>query len=600
MRKAELQDWLVNNPGFQASLKRIIIDSVANQFAQLNRDNCQQEDYDWSYLLMCASLLAQSEKGYHQDVALRIAQFCIEQSNINQTYKDASVIILDSLANQQAIELAQQRKLTQSGLTERIPFTLLIDWTRRSIENSITLADSQTIPVNHFQSLFWKQVHKYDWISLSAPTSAGKSFILSQWLADYLRKSPFATIVYLVPTRALIQQVQKDIESLLHAENFQGISITTLPMRSSIKSGMANIMVFTQERFHILLGELDSQIKVDLLLVDEAQKIGDRYRGVLLQMAIEMAVHRNSKCRVVFASPMTINPGILLEDAPAQVSRAEVVSDDTMVNQNLIWVSQVKGRPTLWNVDLIIDKQTVCIGHIELPLRPSPNSKRLTFIAAKLGNLSGGNVIYVNGSADAEKAAKQVYDLLGNGADISIDKEISELVELIQKTVHKQYALARVLRRGIAFHYGNMPLLIRTEIERLFRANKIKYLICTSTLIEGVNMPCQSIFVRGPQKGRGIPMTASDFWNLAGRAGRWGKEFQGNVVCVDAKLASLWGKNGAPRSKTNFMITRTSDEVLNQAEDLLMFIENGTPRKEAQKNQNLEYRNLSIEMRHFF
>jgi hypothetical protein len=29
------------------------------------------------------------------------------------------------------------------------------------------------------------------------------------------------------------------------------------------------------------------------------------------------------------------------------------------------------------------------------------------------------------------------------------------------------------LQRGVAFHYGNMPLLIRTEIERLFRANKI-------------------------------------------------------------------------------------------------------------------------------
>jgi hypothetical protein len=241
-----------------------------------------------------------------------------------------------------------------------------------------------------------------------------------------------------------------------------------------------------------------------------------------------------------------------------------------------------------WNVELILDNEPVTIGQIKLPARPSPESKRLPFVAFALGNRAGGNVIYVNGAADAEKAAKQVFDLLGNGENLAHDKEIQDLVELIKKTVHRLYSLAGVLLRGVAFHYGNMPLLIRTEIERLFRANKIKYLICTSTLIEGVNMPCQSIFLRGPTKGRGKPMTNSDFWNLAGRAGRWGKEFQGNVVCVDAKRNNVW-KNGAPRNKESFQIKRTADEVISRADSLLSFIENGTPRAEAHRERNLEY-----------
>lgn len=450
------------------------------------------------------------------------------------------------------------------------------------------LTDSQTISVNRFQRYFWQNTRDRDWISLSAPTSAGKSYILGRWLADYLRNRTQGTIVYLVPTRALIQQVQEDIEQLLLEESIEGVSVTTLPMRSSIHTEAANLLVFTQERFHILLGEQGSDIRVDMLVVDEAQKVGDSYRGVLLQQAIETAVHRNPACRVIFASPMTENPGVLMEDAPQKASRAEIVSEDVMVNQNLIWVSQVSGNPRLWDVELILDKQPVTIGRIDLPSRPSPESKRLPFVAFTLGDPSGGNILYANGAADAEKAAKQIYDLLGNGAGPNSDKEIRDLIELIQKTVHRKYSLAGVLQRGVSFHYGNMPLLIRKEIERLFRNNKIKYLICTSTLIEGVNMPCQSIFVRGPTKGRGKPMNASDFWNLAGRAGRWGKEFQGNVVCVDARRDNVW-KNGAPLNKAKFRITRTSDEVLSQPDKLLMFIKNGTPREEALRHPNLEY-----------
>ncbi|GAG19438.1 unnamed protein product, partial [marine sediment metagenome] len=209
-------------------------------------------------------------------------------------------------------------------------------------------------------------------------------------------------------------------------------------------------------------------------------------------------------------------------------------------------------------------------------------------VAFSLGNPKGGNVIYVNGAADAEKTAKQLYDLIGDKHGSSDDKEICDLIELIHKTIHRDYSLGYVLSRGVAFHYGNMPLLIRTEIERLFRNNKIKYLVCTSTLIEGVNMPCQSIFVRGPTKGRGRPMSPSDFWNLAGRAGRWGKEFQGNVVCVDAKRENVW-RNGAPKKRAKFPISRTSDKVLLQSDEFLSFIENYTPRDEARRKPDLEY-----------
>jgi replicative superfamily II helicase len=107
---------------------------------------------------------------------------------------------------------------------------------------------------------------------------------------------------------------------------------------------------------------------------------------------------------------------------------------------------------------------------------------------------------------------------------------------------------------GVAFHFGNMPSLMRQEIERLFRIGKLRFLVCTSTLVEGVNLSCRTIVVRGPRKGMGNPMEPHDFWNLAGRAGRWGDEFQGNIVCLDPDDRRAW-PGGVP-SRTRFPIVR--------------------------------------------
>ncbi len=562
---------------------------MVRQFPNLKRcDGNTNQLHDWRYLLLCASLLSQSEAEKCQDIALRIAQFCLECEDTSDDEKDAAAVVLDSMANRPAIGLAERRNLLHADFVERLPFPLFQDWTKRSLEYSVNLSDSTSIQVNRFQRRFWDDASANDWMSVSAPTSAGKSFIVERWLAEYLRTKPLAKIVFLVPTRALIQQVQRDVDNLLKNERIPNVAVTTLPLRSTVVNNKACIFVFTQERFHILLGEVDADLSFDLLIVDEAQKIGDNYRGVLLQQAIEAAVLRSPACRVFFASPMTDNPETMLADAPRGISSKSLVSEDTMVNQNLIWTSQEIGRPSHWNLELLLDSTPIFIGSFVLPASPSPESKRLPFVAFSLGNHHGGNVVYVNGAAEAEKVAMQLYDLVEAQNDLSTDDEISALIELIRRIVHPKYSLANVLQRGIAFHYGNMPLLIRTEIERLFDSNKLKYLVCTSTLIEGINMPCQSIFVRGPQKGRGIPMAPSDFWNLAGRAGRWGKEFQGNIVCVDATKDNLW-KLSAPRSRTKFHITRTSDQILRKSEELVAFIDNRTPRGEAVQKPNLEY-----------
>lgn len=567
--------------------RSLLIESVSSQFISLQSSN-ERPPHDWEYLLLCASLLAQSDNPRFQDAALRIAQSCLELSDTSEIMRDAAATILDSLSNRPAIRLAEKRNYIRQNFEERLPFPLLQDHVRRTVQNTVSLSNDSFIVVNKFQQEFWKHATVKDWISVSAPTSAGKSYIIGRWIGEFLRGNPEANIVYVVPTRALIQQVERDLSDILIADNITGVSIVTLPLKSSLASSGGNVMVFTQERLHILLASRDLNIALHLLIVDEAQKIGDGYRGVLLQQAIEAAIHLSNSCKLIFASPMTDNPEVLLSDAPALASTVAIQREDITVNQNLLWATPKLSQPKKWNLELILADGPVLLGDVTLASAPSSMRKKFSLVAFAFGSPSGGNVIYVDGAAEAEFVAKNLYDLVGASSDCSTDIDIATLIDLIQKTVHEKYVLCNVLRRGIAFHYGNMPLLIRSEIEKLFGMNKIKFLVCTSTLIDGVNMPCQSIFVQGPTRGHRKAMSPSDFWNLAGRAGRWGKEFQGNVICIDARNAGTW-KNGAPLGRSRFRISRTSDDVLAKGTDLLRFISGGTPRETAKNEPELEY-----------
>jgi hypothetical protein len=449
------------------------------------------------------------------------------------------------------------------------------------------LSNEVVLRVNHFQRHFWRVVTAHEWVSVSAPTSAGKSYIMTRWIGEQLRASPLATVVYLVPTRALINQVETDLRTFLREEGLSSVTVSSLPLARTLVPERGTVLVFTQERLHILLAAAPD-LAIDVLVVDEAHKVGDRQRGVLLQHVVERVAQTNPATKIVFASPMTSNPEALLADAAPATDTAALTSEDVTVNQNLLWISQRTGQPRTWDVTLCLSDKQLPLGQLALPATPSADSKRLSFVAFAMGGLRSGNIVYVNGAAEAEKIAVQLYDLTGAEGDIR-DQQIEDLIDLARRMVHQEFRLATVLRRGIAFHYGNLPLLIRTEIERLFSKGVIRYLVCTSTLIEGVNMSCRSIFLRGPQKGRGQPMSVEDFWNLAGRAGRWGREFQGNVVCVDARRANLWGPDGPPQTRARYAIRRTADLVLGAPADLLEYVRAGAPRELAARKPEMEY-----------
>ncbi|MCC8432440.1 DEAD/DEAH box helicase [Reyranella aquatilis] len=568
MSLSELQDWLIAE-GIDSDL-----DIVAHRSIRAELDNLLDEpeeapsrSIDWPRLLFAGSLLARSERRDHQEAALRIATGAISIA-ASQSVKDAGAVLLGKLSNFQAIELAIKRDLLAPGFEGRLGVSLRLETQRRQLEQSILIqSNGRWLPANKFQNKFWTEAGNQSWLSASAPTASGKTFLISRWLVDQILTSNVRVVVYLAPTRALVSEVEANLISLLGKNS--GIEVSSLPVRTkydaAVSGGARLVVVYTQERLHLFANSIGDGIAVDLLIVDEAHKIGDNQRGVIMQDAVERISRSNGKLKTVFVSPATQNPEVLLADAPVGATSLAIQSDAPTVLQNLIVAEQVPRMAKLWKLSVLRDeKASLPIGVLRLASSPSGHPKQLAFIAAAVGE-RGGTLVYANGAAAAEKVASLVSQLL---PEIKIvDQELLELADLAQKGVHPKFALVPLVKKGVAFHYGNMPSLLRSEIERLFRAGKIRFLICTSTLIEGVNLSCRNIVMRGPRKGTGRPMKPHDFWNLAGRAGRWGSEFQGNIICIDPGDSEAW-PDGIPR-RTRYLIKRESDAVLELNDEAL-------------------------------
>ena len=109
--------------------------------------------------------------------------------------------------------------------------------------------------------------------------------------------------------------------------------------------------------------------------------------------------------------------------------------------------------------------------------------------------------------------------------------ELMELSKDIKSEVHGDYYLADLVSKGIAYNIGYLPASIRQRIEDLFKEGKITALFCTSTLVEGVNLPADNLFITDYRNGQ-KDMRPIDFRNLAGRVGRLEFNLYGNVFLV--------------------------------------------------------------------
>ena len=103
---------------------------------------------------------------------------------------------------------------------------------------------------------------------------------------------------------------------------------------------------------------------------------------------------------------MSENPDALYRVLSAEGKRKEIVSEIVTVNQNLIWVSKTGTATTKWSVDFLSQGQKIHLGHLECE-RITNKSMRLPILSYRIAAGKSGNLLYVNGAAEAEKPQGQ-------------------------------------------------------------------------------------------------------------------------------------------------------------------------------------------------
>ena len=75
------------------------------------------------------------------------------------------------------------------------------------------------------------------------------------------------------------------------------------------------------------------------------------------------------------------------------------------------------------------------------------------------------------------------------------------MIDWITENVNARWSLISSLSYGAAFHHGALPRHLGSSIVDAFNLNSIRWLFCTSTLIEGVNTSAKNVIFYDKEKG---------------------------------------------------------------------------------------------------
>ena len=528
-----------------------------------------------SKLLECATHFALSQSLENRNLAFKIA---ISAYDVNLKFKielnilDVVRLIFSRLGNYPTINFFLSEKKQTNALASGLWFK----YESHKIHNTINFLPNREMVLTDFQRALWASLEdQSNILTVTAPTSAGKSFTLKHYLIKNFAEHKDSWFLYLVPSRALINQVYDDFAPLVGESIGNEFSITTAPISPSVIKTKGGLYILTQERLQTLLEE-NPELKFSYVVIDEAQIIGSDSRGVILQNMIELLIRRSKHTKFLFGCPFISNPDVFNKLFPTVSEKGNVISEtESPVIQNIISVLFSANNEKV-NLSLI-GKTEEQLGEIQLQVPSVVNLKsesgKLSYISYLL-TIEGSTIIYAGGQASCEEIADEISTL--NSSNVE-DDELNEFSDFLKEHIHKDYSLALTIKSGVGFHYGKMPSIVRKTVEDLFQSGKLKFLVCTSTLLHGVNLPAKNLFMLKPTKGRDWvtkqdkQLSGADFWNLAGRVGRLGKEFSGNVFLIDY---NRWSSKPLSESKYTEIVPSVTQGLTGSRQNLLDFINN--------------------------
>lgn len=409
-------------------------------------------------------------------------------------------------------------------------------------------------------------------VSIVAPTSYGKTELIIETLREWKGKN----VCVITPTKSLLAQTRRRI---INAK-IDGVDKIVIHPDMFNRNEKNCVSVLTQERLMSLLKN-NPDFSFDCVIVDEAHEIlGGTSRNEILASDIIVLKKRNENTVFKFLTPFIVDSkNLKIRYTDIDLSTFEIKE---YVKTERIYLYDIRNKDGQYLYDQYFDEfipcneTLVCLDSIDYIQKNSSNK----------------NIIYFNKPTDIEQYAKEMIDKL---PDIDESKELKEAIKHISQYIDPEYTMVKCLKKGIIYHHSGVPDTIRSYVEYLYASlPEIKYIITSSTLLEGVNIPATRLFILDNKKGMGY-LSPSEFKNLSGRICRFGEIFNnehGSLLLLEPEIHVIYDRFFGKRSNIKDYISsvmRVDKKRTDSIENVLMEEVNLDGKKEEKLKKATEF-----------
>lgn len=366
---------------------------------------------------------------------------------------------------------------------------------------------------------------------IKMPTSAGKTLLIELAVADSLDADASAVAAVVAPTRALVRQLAASLRHALPAAQVRsshgGLDFDTEDLSGPGILDTSGVVVLTPERLDLewrraVSGEGVSTDALRLLVVDEAHLIAATRRGPRLELLIARALRAG--IRVILLSSQFPDTGVLAR----WLDGRSIESDwgPTWLHREVYWRSADGAQ------GILTDEAGRTVSVLPLGGRGAAGGCRRerreeAAALAELVHSDGLVVVFSDQRQWADNLVGAVRARFGR-LPLPADPALSARIDPLKSTYPYHWEL---LRAGIGVHHAHVPPAVRHIIEQCAKKDLLRCVVCTSTLLEGVDFPTKTVICAYPPETRGRPQVGR-LRNLAGRAGRGGLFTSGSLIVM--------------------------------------------------------------------
>lgn len=324
-------------------------------------------------------------------------------------------------------------------------------------------------------------------LCLVAPTSYGKSsLIIDDILAT---RHTLSKVVIIVPTKSLIAQTFNNIKNALKHEKI-------ILHDEMYMNDVSFVGILTQERAIRLLIK-HPELSFDKMYIDEAHNLfSSDHRVVMLARLIKMNRERNTDSKVTYLSPLINNSDNLRYSLDQDIVEQRI---DFNMKEPLLYNIGLNGSVSLYNrfLDIFYD------------LEGMDGRNYLSYITE---NSSKKNFVYLYTPRSIEEFCIELIAILPTLDDPKID----EIIKNLEEHIHEDFFTIQCLKKGVIYLHGRLPDNVKEYLESKFaEVESIKYLVANKVVLEGINMPIETLFVLNTFR-----LHNKDLTNLVGRVNR--------------------------------------------------------------------------------